>query len=148
LTAHRSPNDLSFVLRVVDLLEQARLRTWLFGGWAEELLGVVPPGEHSDIDLLYPGRDFERVDVFLRHSTVEEAGRPESHERAFALEGVRVELLLVQLSERGWFSDLPGGRFDWPADVFTTGGRLPVASEAALAGYRAAHTSLSSRRAA
>jgi len=58
-------NDLPFVLRVVDLLEDARLRVWLFGGWAEELRGLRAPCEHVDVDFLYPGRDFSRVDRFL-----------------------------------------------------------------------------------
>ena len=45
-------NDLSFVMRVVDMLEDARLRVWLFGGWAEELRGLRAPCEHADVDFL------------------------------------------------------------------------------------------------
>jgi hypothetical protein len=149
LTAQRPLNDLSFVLRVVGLLDEARLRTWLFGGWAEELRGLGAPREHSNIDLLYPGRDFDRVDEFFRGSAAEE--RPARHHRCsrtFSLEGIGIDLLLVQLSEHGWFSERPGGRFNWPADVFATGGRVPVASEAALATYREAYTSLVADRAA
>jgi len=124
--------ELATVLRVVDVLEAARLRVWLFGGWAEELRGLRPPGEHSDVDLLYPGRDFMRIDRFSGQ-TGERA-----HKRSFELEGVPVEVLLVQRDERGWFTELPLGRHDWPADVFATAGRLPVASAGALAGYRKA----------
>ena len=143
-------HDLSFVLRVADLLEGARLRTWLCGGWAEELRGLRAPREHSDIDLLYPGRDFDRVDRFIERATAvdEWVGKPRAHKRAFELEGVLVELLLVQRDDHGWFTDLPGGRHRWPADVFLTAGRLPVASEAALTGYRAARPSLLATRAA
>src|SRR5207248_834952 len=54
-------NDLSFVMHVVDLLEDARLRVWLFGGWAEELRGLRAPCEHVDVDFLYPGRDLARA---------------------------------------------------------------------------------------
>lgn len=142
-------NDLSFVLRVTDLLESARLRTWLFGGWAEELLGLVAPREHADIDLLYPGRDFDRVDRFLARAAVDEwTGKRRPDRRAFELEDVLVELILVQRDGRGWFTAFPAGRHDWPTDVFTAAGRLPVASEAALTGYRAARASRLSDRAA
>jgi hypothetical protein len=124
-------NDLSFVMRVVDLLEDARLRVWLFGGWAEELRGLRAPCEHTDVDFLYPGRDFARVDRFLGET---DDTRP--HKRTFEVERIQVELLLVQKDERGWYSDLPAGRHSWPADVFATAGRLPVASVTALEGYR------------
>ena len=124
-------NDLSFVMRVVDLLEDARLRVWLFGGWAEELRGLRAPCEHVDVDFLYPGRDFARVDRFLGETT---DTRP--HKRTFEVEGIAVELLLVQKDERGWFTQLPRGRHSWPADVFANAGRLPVASVSALESYR------------
>ena len=122
--------DLSKVLKVVDALENARLRVWLFGGWAEELRGLRPPCEHSDVDFLYPGKDFSRVDRFA-------AGEGRQHKRSFMLEGVPIELLLVQKDEQGWYSPLPRGEHRWPADVFATAGKLPVASEAALRAYRA-----------
>ena len=142
-------HDLSFVLRVADLLEGARLRTWLCGGWAEELRGLRAPCEHSDIDLLYPGRDFNRVDRFIERAAAVggEVGKNRPHKRAFELEGVLVELLLVQRDDHGWFTDLPGGRHRWPPDVFSTAGRLPVASEAALTGYRVARASDATRAA-
>ena len=124
-------NDLAFVMRVVDLLEDARLRVWLFGGWAEELRGLRAPCEHTDVDFLYPGRDFARVDRFVGST---EDTRP--HKRTFEVEGVQVELLLVQKDERGWYTELPSGRHSWPSDVFATAGRLPVASIAALESYR------------
>jgi hypothetical protein len=134
-------NDLAFVMRVVDMLEDARLRVWLFGAWAEELRGLRAPCEHADVDFLYPGRDFARVDRFL-------GGTDDTrlHKRTFEVEGVPVELLLVQKDERGWFTELRGGKHRWPADVFATAGRLPVASAAALEGYR--HSSRADIRAA
>jgi Aminoglycoside-2''-adenylyltransferase len=124
-------NDLALVMKVVDVLEAARLRVWLFGGWAEELRGLRAPCEHVDVDFLYPGRDFSRVDRFLGGT---DDSRP--HKRSFEVEGVPVELLLVQKDERGWFTELPAGRHPWPADVFANAGRLPVASVTALESYR------------
>jgi hypothetical protein len=130
-------SDLAHVMRVVDLLEDARLRVWLFGGWAEELRGLRAPCEHTDVDVLYPGRDFSRVDKFIARAPVGEIeGKHRDHKRAFILDGTMVELLLVQKDERGWYTELPRGRHDWPADVFANAGRLPVASAAALEGYR------------
>jgi hypothetical protein len=131
-------NDLSFVMRVVDLLEDARLRVWLFGGWAEELRGLRAPCEHLDVDFLYPGRDFARVDRVLdeRGAFDEVEGKRHDHKRAFMLEGTLVELLLVQKDAGGWYTELPRGRHDWPTDVFANAGRLPVASVAALEVYR------------
>jgi hypothetical protein len=129
-------NDLAFVMRVVDMLEDARLRVWLFGGWAEELRGLRSPCDHTDVDLLYPGRDFGRVERFLEEIGGEIVAKRAPHKRAVALEGVPVELMLVQRDELGWYTSLPRGRHPWPADVFATAGRLPVASAAALESYR------------
>jgi len=113
------------------------------------LRGLRAPCEHSDIDLLYPGRDFNRVDRFIERAAAVggEVGKNRPHKRAFELEGVLVELLLVQRDDNGWFTDLPGGRHRWPPDVFSTAGRLPVASEAALTGYRVARASDATRAA-
>ena len=125
-------NDIAVVLRVVDTLEAARLRVWLFGGWAEELRGLRVPCEHEDVDLLYPGRDFARVDRFIGDDVADE--RP--HKRSFELDGVPVELLLVQKDDAGWYTELPRRQHRWPPDVFANAGRLPVASPTALEGYR------------
>jgi hypothetical protein len=125
-------NDIAVVLRVVDTLEAARLRVWLFGGWAEELRGLRVPCEHEDVDLLYPGRDFARVDRFIGDDVADE--RP--HKRSFELDGVPVELLLVQKDDAGWYTELPRRQHRWPPDVFANAGRLPVASATALESYR------------
>ena len=125
-------NDIGVVLRVVDTLEAARLRVWLFGGWAEELRGLRVPCEHEEVTLLYPGRDFARVDRFIADDVADER----THKRSFELDGVPVELLLVQKDEEGWYTELPRRRHRWPPDVFANAGRLPVASATALEGYR------------
>ena len=129
-------NDLDFVLRAVDLLWSHRVRTWIFGGWGEELRGLTPQREHVDLDLLYPARDWSRVDA-LDLPWVDAERLP--WKRAFTLDGTLVELFRADRDEHGWFTELGHRRHDWPADVFAANGRLPVASPAALAGYRAAH---------
>jgi hypothetical protein len=36
-------NDLSFVERAVSLLASKGVDTWVFGGWGEELRGLIKP---------------------------------------------------------------------------------------------------------
>lgn len=127
-------NDLDLVVRAIDLLWSRRIRTWVFGGWGEELRGLVPPVEHADLDLLYPARDWARVDR-LDLDWIESKRLPSK--RAFVLDGVTVELFLVERDEVGWFTDLERGRHRWPADVFKANGRVPVASRDALVAHRA-----------
>lgn len=140
-------NDLPFAMRVVEMLAEGGLRVWLFGGWAEELRGLSPPRRHRDVDLLYPAPDFDRLDAFFLASRLDEVGDDRSYARAFQIEGIAVELLLVGRDTEGWFTDFRRGRHRWPADVFDRGAWPPVASEAALAGYRAAYASLHARAA-
>jgi hypothetical protein len=126
-------NDLAFVERAVLLLETKGVDTWVFGGWAEELRGLIKPREHVDLDLLYPAVDWSIVDN-LYLDWVEE--KRFDWKRAFKLEGITVELFLVQYDARGWYTQLERRRHNWPANVFSNKRRLPVVSTAALAGYR------------
>jgi hypothetical protein len=128
--------DLEFVLRAVDVLRAEGIRTWVCGGWAEELRVLTPPCEHHELELLYPARDWQRVDALDLH-WIEASHEP--HTRAFRFEETPVVLLLVERDKCGWFTQRPDGRHDWPADVFASSGWLAVASAAALQGYRRAH---------
>jgi hypothetical protein len=127
-------NDLDFVLETVDLLWSRGIRTWVFGGWGEELRGLAPPRAHADLDLLYPARDWTRVDRLAELDWVET--KRLGWKRAFVHDGTPVELFLVERDGLGWFTELARRRHDWPDNVFSTNGRVPVASSAALAGYR------------
>jgi hypothetical protein len=126
-------NDLAFVARAVSLLASKGVDAWVFGGWGEELRGLIEPREHVDLDLLHPAEDWSIVDNLYLDWV--EAKRFD-WKRAFVLEDVRVELFLVQYDERGWYTQLARRRHNWPANVFAGTGRIPVASTAALAGYR------------
>ncbi len=98
------------------------------------------PRGHRDVDLLYPAGGFDVVDEYLARGDVQEiVAKRFPHKRAFEVDGVMVELFLVQADEAGWFTDFWGvARHDWPADVFEVeAGGLRVASATALAGYRA-----------
>jgi hypothetical protein len=138
-------NDLDFVLRAVDLLWSKGVRTWVSGGWGEELRGLDPPRAHADLDLLYPARDWRRVDA-LQVDWV--AAKRNPWKRAFVLDGILVELFLVERDEHGWFTQLAGRRHDWPDNVFSTNGRIAVASTAALASFRHSRDRRRHRRAA
>jgi hypothetical protein len=141
-------NDLRLVMRAADLLAEGGFRVWLFGGWAEELRGLTPRREHADVDLLHPAPDFRRLDAFLADAPVEEwAAKRKPFRRAFALDGISVELFLVERDACGWFTDFEAARHRWPADVFGRSAWPPVASAAALEGYRAAYASLHVRAA-
>jgi aminoglycoside-2''-adenylyltransferase len=126
-------NDLAFVERAVSLLASKGVDAWVFGGWGEELRGLIKPREHADLDLLYPAEDWTIVDG-LYLDWIE--GKRFDWKRAFRLEGIQVELFLVQYDAAGWYTQLQRRRHSWPANVFSGTGRVPVASTAALAGYR------------
>ncbi len=53
-----------------------------------------------------------------------------------------VELFLVEEDENGYFTEFWGSRHSWPDDVVSDRGVLPVASPAAVSGYRAVHPAL------
>jgi hypothetical protein len=126
-------NDLAFVERAVALLRSKGVETWVFGGWGEELRGLIRPREHVDLDLLYPAESWDAVDD-LYLDWIEAKRYP--WKRAFVLEATAVELFLVRRDETGWYTELARRRHDWPDNLLGSNGRLPVASTAALASMR------------
>jgi hypothetical protein len=92
-----------FVLALMSRLSQAQIMTWLFGGWAEEMWGIFPPRHHRDVDLLYPAPGFAYLDQWLAQAA-DLAVIPEkkfSHKRAFLLEGIMVEVILLESGKTG-----------------------------------------------
>lgn len=141
-------NTIHLLVGVVKALADAQIKTWLFGGWAEELSGLRPPGPHWDIDLLYPAQSFRLLDEFLwAHDDAEEI-RPKrfTHKRAFRWHGALVEVFLVCPETAGHITDFFGGihQFLWPQDTLSYTallpcGECPSASPAALRLYRERH---------
>ena len=43
-------NDLVFVERAQTLLRAKGIETWVFGGWGEELRGLIRPRDHADLE--------------------------------------------------------------------------------------------------
>jgi hypothetical protein len=126
-------NDLVFVERVQTMLRAKGVQTWVFGGWGEELRGLIRPRDHVDLDLLYPAESWEEVDA-LDLDWI--AGKRLPWKRAFAHGAVAVELFLVRHDERGWYTALRQRVHRWPDDVLASNGHLRVASTAALASFR------------
>ena len=139
-------NDLAFVRATVNRLDAAGVRCLLFGGWAEDLLGLAAPRAHKDLDLLYAAPSFARVDALLAADAelAEITAKRFAHMRAFETGGVMVELFLVQWDPDGWHTTINGARHDWPAKrlFVTRAAGLRAASPAALASYRVAHPAL------
>lgn len=138
-------NSFELVRTVVADLSAADLGPLVFGGWAEELLGLAPPRTHSDIDLLVVA-EAQAVEVFVsrRHEIVQKRF---SHKRAYVEDGVVVELFLVDRHEgvdktTFWDTRL----WTWPSlePVMVDG--LPVAPAAALAAYRTHYDDIAGAR--
>jgi hypothetical protein len=126
-------NDLRFVERAQTMLRSRGVETWVFGGWGEELRGLIRPRDHVDLDLLYAGESWDEVDE-LQLDWI--AGKRFPWKRAFVLEAVAVELFLVQRDEQGWYTALKRRVHRWPDDLLASNGHLRVASTAALASFR------------
>lgn len=92
------PNSLTAVAEALALLERAGVPCLLFGGWAEELLGLRAPGPHRDIDLVHLGRSFAAADAAFQAGLLPDEIRAKRfpHKRAFVWRGICCEILLVQ----------------------------------------------------
>jgi aminoglycoside-2''-adenylyltransferase len=132
-------NDLDYVVGVVEMLAERGVKVWVFGGWAEQLLGLDAPRRHVDLDLLYPAESFAAVDE-LELPWIDAKRFP--HKRAFAHDGVPVELFLVRRDGRGYYTEMPRGRHRWPDDVLFGVQGLRVASPHAVSSFRAAYRHL------
>lgn len=143
-----SINTLDFACSVMDRFAQAQIATWLFGGWAEELWHLSPPRPHRDIDLLYPAKNFQQLDRWLRATGDElipiEAQRF-SHKRALFYQQIMIEIVLLEPQTEAYVTNFFNGTYHliWPGDALTSlplqGGQIAVASQQALQLYRSYH---------
>ncbi len=115
-------NNFELVSTIIQSFRAGGMDAWVFGGWAEELQGMRPPGPHTDIDLLLRATDFGLLDAFMPRvaGVTEILQKRFSHKRAFVWRGVRVEMLLVQPGPHE-LTVLFDGRatVKWPADTFS-----------------------------
>jgi hypothetical protein len=96
--AGTTPDHFAELAEVLALLEGAGVRCLVFGGWAEELLALRPPGPHGDIDLVHLGDSFVAADMALETGRLPEEIRAKRfpHKRAFIWRGLCCEILLIQ----------------------------------------------------
>ncbi|HTO31414.1 MAG TPA: hypothetical protein VL202_09590 [Pararhizobium sp.] len=86
------------VAAVVAKLRSSGIICDLFGGWAEEVLGLREPSAHGDIDMLYRNETFKELDSKLPDiPEFEEVPLKRfRHKRAFRFYGTLCEITLVQ----------------------------------------------------
>ncbi len=149
-------NTLATVSDVMSRLADGGAECFLFGGWAEELLGLRPSGPHHDIDMVFGGPNFSAVERVLARQLDafdEVTTKRFAHKRAFLHEGVLCEVMLVQEPERAPFTLFWGDtRFVWhipllhDRPVQIGGHAAPVVSGANLRKYREERPSIQPRR--
>lgn len=143
-------NDISFLLKMMQRLRENNIRVWLFGGWAEELLGIRESGEHSDIDLLYPENNFDSIDDFMHRNNdiLEIKDKRFSHKRAFLVDNVMIECILVINDGINYLTNFfDCFKYVWPSNTLNgkiehEGSIINIASKEALSKYRKNHHSI------
>ncbi len=144
-------NDLPFLTDLVERLRGSGQDVRVFGGWAEQLRGLRRKGPHSDIDLLLTADGFEPLESFMDGLTEAGAipGKRFPHKRAWVVDGVRVEFMLVRpgaVMTTVMFLGEPV--ISWPAGTFsgTPVDGLPVAGREALKMYRGLREAIETAR--
>lgn len=94
----RGANTRETLAAVLSDLSAQGLPCDLFGGWAEELLGLREPWTHRDIDLVYCGDSLAAFDA-LSIDCSPFALKRFHHKRAFVVRNVLCEIILVQDAE-------------------------------------------------
>lgn len=119
-------HDLTLVRSVVADLFAAGFAVTVFGGWAEELHGLAPAGEHGDIDLMIFDPDIRQLDT-MRHAFL---GLPRVRvARAWTDLGPRVARHLDRGTPR--LPTRPRPNIGWPARLVADPGSSGVESVAA-----------------
>jgi hypothetical protein len=111
-------NSRKTVAQVLNLLASRDIKCDVFGGWAEEFLGIRNPGPHTDIDLVYRAECFTAIDAAISALTLREVVQKRfRHKRAFIFNTTLCEIILVKSSEHGLITDFWGDvpfRWDLP----------------------------------
>jgi hypothetical protein len=117
----------------------------IFGGWAEELLGLREPWEHQDIDLVYRGDSLAAFDA-IRSDFSPVPLKRFHHKRAFIVRNVLCEIILIQDAKRRpvthYWGDVP---FYWdqpllhPQAIALHGEPVPAISAENLQRHRRLH---------
>lgn len=144
-SASMRTNTVSFVTDLLPTLATAHVRSWLCGGWAEEVWGVIAPRSHTAVDRLYPAAHFVALDQLIMPTTsmTESRAKRFSHTRAVMYHDVMVEWLLIASCASRYVTNFFDGRptFYWSPELLTqvrgpASQLIDVASRDALAVYR------------
>ena len=127
-------------------LAKAGLDVGVFGGWAEELLEVIPPRPHRDVDILVVNPDLDEIDAFIiwRNEIV---AKHYPHKRAYLQAGVMVELFLVTHRGKRWTTNFWGSHeHQWPTLTWVYRRGLPIAPLAVVNSYRDSYAAIHADR--
>ena len=118
----------------------------VFGGWAEEILGLRDPWPHSDIDLIHQSDSFTALDSALSNMTNVVRAVPAKHfphKRAFVFRETLCEIILARADCPGLVTYFWGDvAYHWeqpllhPEAIRIGADRFSVVSAANLLKYR------------
>lgn len=94
----RNSNTIETLAALLRHIRVQGLSCDVFGGWAEELLGLREPWDHRDIDLAYQGDSLAAFDAITSGFSPVPLKRFH-HKRAFLFRDVLCEILLIQDAE-------------------------------------------------
>jgi hypothetical protein len=115
----RTSQQLSALARVIDLLEEAGIAYWLFGGWAVDFYAGSVTRVHDDLDMAIWLADLPRIAELLegdgwRHAPLDDEDGGTGYERG----AVRLELTyLVREGDGRTFTPLRNGRAPWSEEA-------------------------------
>ncbi|MCQ1853215.1 hypothetical protein [Neorhizobium galegae] len=114
-------NTLATVAEVLSILEKHGAPCHVFGGWAEEILGLRAPWHHADIDLVYLAESFLLLDAAIAGLQDLALAVPEkrfNHKRAFIFRETLCEIILVKDGKAGPVTNYWGDTvFRWNAPL-------------------------------
>ena len=148
MARNRDNNTLYLVRRAIGLLESAGISVLLGGGWAEELHGIVSPRPHKDIDLFVLSDGLSSVDHYIADADIIEIPQKHlSHKRAYLIDGVMIETILVKEDENGFYSEFwDAHHFRWPESLETSLAGIRCLTTEALRLFRLDHPNRECRR--
>ncbi|MDB4984491.1 MAG: hypothetical protein JWM20_670 [Patescibacteria group bacterium] len=133
-------NDKKFLQETYRFFNEKNISVWLFGGWAEELRGMVEPRNHNDIDFLYLAENFNTLDELIRNEKLEEIlAKRLHHKRALLINGIMIEFILVTVIEHRFVTKFFGTYdYEWPSDIFSDSelSGIKIVSKNTLSFYR------------